>query len=188
MNSMPKVTDPPQRSPLAGDPSWRELRDAAFILIATRARQTGKPTLGDEADQRLVKRLMALDPPGDADDYLSAALWDLGEDLGRHVYSKPILEDDFETAIHDLSEAFTASGLGSLMLEHLFHRTAKVRYEPPGDQDPSRGFYAYVCGSTVGALSQAFNCEVWLKETGPLELEIALGTGRDVNREAEHSG
>ncbi len=185
---MPTVTGPAHRSPLAGDPGWRELRDAAFILIATRARQTGTPTLGDQADQRLVKRLMALDPPGDADGYMAAALWDLGEDLGRHVYSKPILEDDFETAIHGLSEALAASGLGRLTLEHLFHRTAEVGYHPPKDQDPSRGFYAYVYGSTVGALSQAFNCEVRLKETGSFELEIVLGTGRDVNREAEHCG
>lgn len=185
---MPKVTGPPHPSPLAGDPSWRELRDAALRLVATRARQAGAPTLGDQADQRLIERLQALDPPGDAGSYMVAALWDLGEDLGRHVYSKPILEDDLETAIHDLSEAYQASGLGSLTLEHLFHRTAEVGFTPPEDQDPSQGFYAYVCGSLVGALSQALNCEVWLKGTGPLELEVALGTGRDVNTEAEHSG
>lgn len=185
---MPQATGLPERSPLADVPAWRELRDAAYVLIATRSQQTGRPTLGDQADQRLVRRLQALDPAEDGQGYITAALWDLGEDLGRHVYSKPILEDDLEAALHDLGKATQASGLGALDLEQRFHRTATVRYEPPGDQAPSQGFYAYVSGVVVGALSQAFNCEVWLKESGELELEVTLGNGRDVNSEAEHSG
>ncbi len=185
---MPKATGPPQRSPLADDQAWRELRDAAYILIATRTEQTGRPTLGDEADRRLVRRLERLDVTDHEAGYATAALWDLGEDLGRHVYSKPILEDDLETAIHDLATATEASGLGTFELQHLFHRTATVAYQPPDGQAPSEGFYAYVGGVLVGALSQAFNCQVWLKGSDGFELEVTLGTGRDVNREAEHSG
>lgn len=185
---MPKVTGPPQRSPLAGDPDWREVRDAAYRLIAARAQQTGQPALGDAHDRRLIRRLQGLEIAQAAPGYASAALWDLGEDLGRHVYSKPILEDDLEAALDSLSEALERSGLGGLTLEDRFHRTATVGYQPPSEGGPSRALWAYIGGVMTGSLAEAFNCQVWLKHTDGLVLEVTLGPGRDINSEADHVG
>lgn len=174
------------RPPPAWHEPWRALHDAAYNLVVTRARQTGQPTFGDEADQRLVRCVAELAPEAEAEAYVAAWLRDLGIDLGRHVYAKPFVEDGLADALALLSEELAASGFGRLTVEEVFHRTAETRWQPSealSGKAPGRS-RALVAGLVVGTLGEALNCKVEASFSDKDRLTVKLGPGRDVNNEA----
>ena len=171
--------------PLASDGRWQRIKDLTWALMVRRAGQLEGATFGDEADHRLTGALAALRPDEETRELLLGALYDLATDLGRHIYSKPILEDDLADGVATLDRSFAASGLGHLRDEGVFFRTANVTFEPGRDLEgcDEAVRQAYVAGLLVGALGEAYNCRVGLQARGEGRFEIALGEGRDVNQE-----
>ncbi|MDX1611892.1 MAG: hypothetical protein R3185_05945 [Candidatus Thermoplasmatota archaeon] len=166
------------------------MRDAAYAVLTARLAQPGEHGYGDEADRRFLQALDAFDPPEQAATYAWAGLEDMGRDIGRHVYAKSIVEDDFPHAVDHLAEAIEASGFGRLVVADVFHRTAKVNFQPsPGAASiRPEALEAYLDGVLAGALATGFNAEVQLAHGDANALEIALASGRDVNEEVQARG
>lgn len=157
--------------------SWPELEAATAALLARRRTQRGALTLGDDADASLQDVLAQL--PTAAAEAVRAS----GSRLGVEVYSRRFFEDTLHGGIATLSATLLETGAGALRLEHAFHRTARVRFEPLGplaDADPTVRA-AFVEGVVEGFFGVAFNCasRVHHDEEGLMLLE--LGEGRDVN-------
>lgn len=94
------------------------------------------------------------------------------------MYSKPFVDETLAQALHQLSQAVHAAGLGALVVEDTFHRTARFRHEANGAPPAAA---PYVKGVVEGYLSTCYNCTVDLREDPSGALEAALGEGRDVN-------
>lgn len=157
-------------------PSSR-LRDAETSLIARRHAQKGAPTPGDEADQALLAAIAALSPQ---DAPIARAT---GHSLGAHVYSRRFFEDTVPGAVAVLSTTLHASGAASLHLDQVFHRTARLRFEPlPGlAQAEPPVLAAFLEGAVEGFFSVAFNCQAHAATERAREVRLELGDGRNVN-------
>lgn len=157
-------------------PSLR-LRDAETSLIAHRHAQRGAPTHGDAADQALLTALVALS----AHDAPTARA--TGRSLGGEVYARRFLEDTLPGAVVALSSTLQASGAGSLHLAQVFHRTARLRFEPSpslADAEPVV-LAAFLEGAVEGFFSATFNCKAHAASEHGDELRLELGEGRNVN-------
>jgi hypothetical protein len=173
--------------PLVSDPHWRALKDAVYQLIMQRASQLPNLTFGDAADRRLVQRLAALRPDAGAKQWTLGGVFDIGYDLGRHVYSKRILHDHLGHALGILAVEAEQSGLGIIEQLDVFHRRAVVQYGPPEGVLPEglETIAFFVGGLILGSLEDVFNSRVEIVMLDGSRFEIAIGGGRDVNKEAE---
>jgi hypothetical protein len=148
------------------------------MLLERRRAQRGFPTLGDEADERLVAALASL--PADA----APAAREAGERIGAQVWSRRYHEDGLPGGISILSSALAASGVGALHVEHAFHRSARLRFEsaPRLAQAESAVRGAFVAGALAGFLGEAYNCAADARALESDLLQVELGAGRDANR------
>lgn len=171
-------------APRTRDASWRRLRDAMLHLVVRRAGQADRPGFGDDADARLLAALARVRPANhDRPDTL-AAVHEIGSDLGRHLYSKRIVEDALEEGLGLLGADLARSGLGTLAPAAVRYRAAELAYEPSigaGAIDADVRS-AFLSGLLEGALGDAFNCEVDVVEKEKHRFELVLGTGHDVNK------
>lgn len=159
---------------------WPELRASEATLLDRRRTQRGALTLGDEADVAYHRALATL-PPEAAQDARAS-----GVTLGVHVYSRRFFEDTLHGGAATLSASLLQSGAGALRLEHAFHRSARIRFEPMGAladaRPPVRAAFAE--GVLEGFFGVAFNCAVIVTEDAEGVFHVELGEGRDVNRKA----
>lgn len=152
------------------------VRAAAATLLAARRAQPGRHTHGDAADQAFVAVLSTLPLE---DEPTRTALVEAGSTLGRAVFAKTFLDAPLAAAIADLAQFTRAAGLGSILVEDTFHRTAILRLDAP---TPAASHVLE--GTLAGFLSECFNCSVTLVPAPDGRLRASLGEGRDVNREA----
>lgn len=157
-------------------PSSR-LREAETSLIARRHSQRGVPTPGDEADQALLAALSAL---SEHDAPLARAT---GHSLGAHVYARRFFEDTLPGAVAMLSTNLRESGAGSLHLEAMFHRTARLHFDPLPALEAAQPpvLAAFLEGAVEGFFSAAFNCQARAASDRAREVHLELGEGRNVN-------
>lgn len=152
------------------------MRDAAALLLATRRAQRGRHAHGDEADRAFASVLSTL-PLVEA--RTREALLEAGSTLGRAVFAKTFLDAPLAVAVTDLAALTQAAGLGTILVEDAFHRTALLRL------DAATPAASHVLeGALTGFLAECFNCNVRVAPTPDGRLQASLGEGRDVNREA----
>ncbi len=152
-------------------------------LLVSRANPSS--STDDMATRRLVKVLVTLDVDPALEGELRWSVFELGADVGRHVYAKLIVEDSLPDAVSILSDRLELAGLAGIQLERAFHRTARIRYRPKADgelADP-RVLEAYLGGVVHGTLSEAMNCTVEIEPLDGHRFSVCLGNGRDVNVE-----
>lgn len=136
------------------DSSWLRVRDAVLKMISEGADP-------DESTVRRVgDRLAALDP--EDVDALSGHCFEMGHDLGRHVYAKRVPEDSFENALGVVEEGLSASGWAAVETEELFHREAILSYGPGAVEIDPPLVEALVAGVVHGTVSVALNTPVAL--------------------------
>jgi hypothetical protein len=173
--------------PLVTDENWRGLKDSLYNLMIHRAQQLPRMTFGDKEDRKLVRLLTDLKPAVESRQWLLGSVFDMGYDLGRHVYSKRVLHDKLPHALEVLAAEVRDSGLGELAASEVFHRSAELRLTSPvGQNDPAQqtiGFF--VAGLILGTLEDVFNSPVEIMMRAATEFGVRLGTGRDVNQEVD---
>lgn len=153
---------------------WPGLHAAESALLARRRDQRGSPSFGDEADRALLDALAAI--PRDGADAAHAS----GRRLGEGVYARRFVEDTLPHAVTVLSQSLSASGFGTLRLDHSFHRSARLTFHP-ADADHPETLRAFVAGVLEGFFSSAFNCDA-RASAAPEAILLELGDGRNVNR------
>ena len=184
------VTAGPVFSPLAESADWLPFKDAVYGLVTGRGPKKSPHTLGDELDRALVRRLARLRVSPTLRPALVAAVFDLGSDVGRYVYARFVPEGVLAPALEVLGRATAQSGLCEMGYEVAFLREASITIKPtdaasPADPDV---LAAFVAGILHGALADTFNCVVRISSGGRNHLELALGEGRDVNKELTRRG
>ena len=171
---VPTMFKPPGSVDEGGSPLLAQVErvpDAVAALLAHRRAQRGSPTPGDEADRAFVVFLRALA----LDDATVQALRLGGEEAGRGVYAKRVVDEPLARALDRLGEGLRASGLGDVEVLDAFHRTALLRREAAV---PAAA--PFIEGAVRGFLAECFNCEVDVRADGD-RIEASLGAGRDVN-------
>lgn len=163
------------------DAAWGRFEAACDRLLEKRRSQRGMYTLGDDHDAQLAAALAEVAIPPGAD---SSSLVEAGQRLGRHVFARRMFEDSYAGAVIMLSTALMACGIGTLRIEQVFHRTARLAYERAptfAPRDP-RAADEFLAGVLSGFMSEAFNCEATALAEDVHRFELVLGAGRDVNR------
>ena len=165
--------DPSLLARPAADPdAAAQAADAVARLLAHRRAQRGRPTPGDDADRAFLAAVRALAP----DPAVAAALRQGGEEAGRGVYAKAVVDEPLARALATLSAGLRASGLGELHVQNAFHRTATLRHDAP-----FAAATPFVEGALRGFLAECYNCEAHVHAEGAT-LDARLGAGRDVNK------
>lgn len=177
-DSPSNLREPARR--LVSTAAWRRLKDSMFSLIAGRnAGAHPSATLSDIGQQ-----LAALKVPDEAAAAGDVLLFDHGDNVGRHLLAKGLLQDDLAAALNQLAATLRGAGLGRLRIDGVFHRTANIRLADA----PSPYVTAFVVGTLHGSLSELFNSQVRIDRAGTASLTIRLGAGLDVNEQEKHDG